>query len=49
MNKNDYLNRAKELVSQMTIKEKVGQLSQTVAGYRCFERRGEDFIFNDEL
>lgn len=49
MKKSDYLNRAKELVSQMTIKEKVGQLSQTVAGYRCFERLGENFIFKDDL
>lgn len=49
MNKNDYLNKAKTLVSQMTIKEKVGQLSQTVAGYRCFERCGENFIFKDDL
>ena len=33
----------------MTLKEKVGQLSQTVGGYRCFERFGEDFIFTDDF
>ena len=45
----DYKSKAKSLVNQMTLKEKVGQLSQTVGGYRCFERIGEDFVFTDEF
>ena len=43
------LQRAKELLVQMSLKEKVGQLAQTVAGYRCFERNGEEFTFTDSL
>lgn len=40
---------AKELLSKMTLEEKVAQLSQTVAGYRCYERDGEEFSFNQEF
>ena len=46
---NNYTQKAKKLVEQMTLKEKIGQLSQTVGGYRCFERVGEDFIFTDDF
>lgn len=45
----DYTSKAKTLINQMTLKEKVGQLSQTVGGYRCFKRIGEDFIFTDDF
>ena len=45
----DYTSEAKKLIDQMTLKEKVGQLSQTVGGYRCFERNGEDFLFTDDF
>ena len=40
---------AKELLEKMTVEEKVAQLSQTVAGYRCYERIGEEFEFSDEF
>ena len=40
---------AKELLKKMTLTEKVAQLSQTVAGYRCYERNGEDFSFSDDF
>lgn len=40
---------AKELLAKMTLKEKVAQMSQTVAGYRCFIRNGNDFEFNDDF
>lgn len=43
------LKKARELLLQMTLKEKVGQLAQTVAGYRCFQRSGEEFSFTDSL
>ena len=38
---------AKELLKKMTLEEKVAQLSQTVAGYRCYERCGDEFEFSD--
>lgn len=44
-----YAEKAREILLQLTLKEKVAQLSQTVAGYRCFERRGEDFVLSEEL
>ncbi len=37
---------ARELLSKLTLKEKVAQLSQTVAGYRGFKRSGESFTFD---
>ena len=40
---------AKELLGKMTLTEKVAQLSQTVAGYRCYQRDGEEFFFTDEF
>ena len=40
---------AKDLLKKMTLTEKVAQLSQTVAGYRCYQREGEEFFFNDEF
>lgn len=40
---------AKQLVNKMTVEEKVAQLSQTIAGYRCYERVGEEFFFTDDF
>jgi len=40
---------AKELLKKMTLKEKVAQLSQTVAGYRCYERHNDEFFLNDQF
>lgn len=40
---------AKELLKKMRLEEKVAQLSQTVAGYRCYTRVGNNFFFNDDL
>lgn len=40
---------AKELLGKMTLEEKAAQLSQTVAGYRCYVRDGENFCFNREF
>lgn len=40
---------AKELLKKMTLAEKAAQLSQTVAGYRCYERNGEEFSFSDDF
>ena len=44
-----YYDKAKEILLQLTLREKVAQLSQTVAGYRCFDRHGNEFLLNDEL
>ena len=40
---------SKELLGRLTLREKVAQLSQTVAGYRGFSREGEDFTFKPEF
>ena len=40
---------ARELLKKLTLREKVAQLSQKVAGYRGFVRDGEDFTFNPEF
>ncbi len=37
---------AKELLGKMTLEEKVAQLSQTVAGHRCYKRDGDNMIFD---
>lgn len=43
----EFLNLAKELCAKMTLKEKIGQIAQTVGGYRAYERNGEDVVFNN--
>ena len=40
---------AKELLQKMTLEEKIAQLSQTVAGYRCYKRSGDNFEFEDDF
>ncbi|MBE6727871.1 MAG: beta-glucosidase [Ruminococcaceae bacterium] len=49
MKTNKYYTKALEILQKMTLKEKIGQVSQTVGGYKCFERNGEDFTFTDSL
>lgn len=44
-----YENFAKDLLRKMTLKEKVAQISQTIAGYRCYIRNGDDFSFTDDF
>lgn len=44
-----YEKYAKELLDKMSLEEKVAQLSQTVAGYRCYERVGDEFNFTDNF
>ena len=36
----EFLNLAKELCAKMTLKEKIGQIPQTVGGYRAYGRDG---------
>ena len=46
---NNYTQKIKGLLKEMTLREKLAQMSQTVAGYRCFERNGEEFALKDEF
>ena len=45
--------RARDLLSRMTRKEKVGQLNQRLYGFRIYERRkgpeGEEIVLSDEF
>lgn len=45
----EFLNLAKELCAKMTLKEKIGQIAQTVGGYRAYDRNGDDIVFNSEF
>ena len=45
----EFLNLAKELCAKMTLKEKIGQIAQTVGGYRAYGRDGDDIVFNNEF
>ena len=46
---NNYTQQIQNLLKEMTLREKLAQMSQTVAGYRCFERNGEEFTLKDEF
>ena len=39
--------RAKDLVSRMDLREKVGQLTQRLYGWQAFEKEGEDIVLSD--
>ncbi|MBQ3504473.1 MAG: glycoside hydrolase family 3 C-terminal domain-containing protein [Oscillospiraceae bacterium] len=41
--------RVSDLLSRMTLREKVGQLTQRLYGFTSFERRGEEVVFSDEF
>lgn len=41
--------RAEDLLSRMTLAEKVGQLSQRLYGFRCFTREGDEIALTDEF
>ncbi len=41
--------RAKDLLSQMTLREKCGQLTQKLYGFRIYERTGDAIALNDEF
>lgn len=43
------MERAKDLLSQMTVKEKVGQLNQRLYGFSIYERRGREIELTDEF
>lgn len=44
-----YTKQAQKLLNKLTLREKVAQISQSIDGYRCFERNGEQFELSEEL
>ena len=41
--------RADDLISRMTLREKIGQLTQRLYGFRIYRREGEEIVFDDEF
>ena len=41
--------RAKDLLSRMTLREKIGQLTQRLYGFGIYTRQGDEITFNDEF
>ncbi len=41
--------RAKDLLSHMTVREKVGQLNQHLYGFQAYERKNNDILLSQEL
>ena len=41
--------RVADLLSRMTLREKVGQLTQRLYGFTSFVREGEEIVFSDEF
>ena len=41
--------RAEDLVSRMTLREKIGQLTQRLYGFGIYTRHGEEITFSDEF
>ncbi len=41
--------RAKDLLGRMNLREKVGQLNQTLYGFRCYEKKDGKIVLSDEL
>lgn len=41
--------RAKDLLSHMTVREKAGQLNQHLYGFQVYERKGSDIVLSREL
>ena len=41
--------RAADLLRRMTLREKVGQLTQRLYGFAAYERHGEEIVFTDEF
>ena len=39
--------RAADLLSRMTLREKVGQLTQWLYGFGIYRREGEEIVFDD--
>ena len=41
--------RADDLISRMTLREKIGQLTQRLYGFGIYRREGEEIVFDDEF
>ena len=49
MEKNTYSTKAKELLAEMTLQEKIGQLNQKLYGFGIYERNGDEISFSQEF
>lgn len=49
MTENTYRAKAKELLANMTLQEKIGQLNQKLYGFGIYERDGEEISFSQEF
>lgn len=49
MTENTYRARAKELLANMTLQEKIGQLNQKLYGFGIYERNGDEISFTQEF
>ncbi len=44
-----FYNEAKALLGGMTLKEKIGQISQIASGYRCYSLTDDGIEFNEDF
>ena len=42
-----YFEQARKLCADMTLREKLGQITQTVDGYHCYEKTADGIELND--
>ena len=49
MTENTYRAKAKELLANMTLQEKIGQLNQKIYGFGIYERNGDEISFSQEF
>lgn len=49
MTENTYRAKAKELLANMTLQEKIGQLNQKLYGFGIYERNGDEISFSQEF
>lgn len=49
MTENTYRAKAKELLANMTLQEKIGQLNQKLYGFGIYERNGDEISFTQEF
>lgn len=45
----DNKDRAKEICSTLTLKEKIGQITYMIRGFSSYQKQGGEIVFTDEL
>ncbi|MDE7260639.1 MAG: glycoside hydrolase family 3 C-terminal domain-containing protein [Oscillospiraceae bacterium] len=48
-NRYAFMERASDLLSRMTLREKIGQLTQRLYGFAVYERHGEEIVLTEEF